>query len=97
MNAEQRAAAAAAASRNRKARRMAGVPSLREAIRAKCADCIFDPLSGGTALEQIRNCGLRTCPLWPHRPGAPAVPPDDYVPLTYAGVKGNIRRRAGRA
>lgn len=42
--------------------------SLRQAINAKCADCIHDPLAAGTRLQQITLCSCLDCPLWPVRP-----------------------------
>lgn len=44
-------------------------PSLRDAINAKCRECIYDPLSGmGTWREQVGVCTSRACPLYPVRP-----------------------------
>jgi len=34
-----------------------------KAIRANCLDCM-----GGSA-QYVRECGLRSCPLWPFRSG----------------------------
>lgn len=34
----------------------------REAIKAKCYDC------SGYNREEIKNCTVRTCPLWNYRP-----------------------------
>lgn len=49
--------------------------SLRQAINAKCRDCIHDPGSGlGTWREQIAQCTCTACPLWPHRPGPESGP-----------------------
>ena len=43
--------------------------SLRDAINAKCKDCIHDPLSGlGTWREQVAGCTATDCPLYPVRP-----------------------------
>ena len=42
--------------------------SPRQAIRAKCKDCIYDPLAGGTWLEQVAQCSIKDCPLWDFRP-----------------------------
>ena len=38
------------------------------AIRAKCADCIYDESAPGTELQQITLCRALDCPLWPLRP-----------------------------
>ncbi len=43
--------------------------SLKQAIRAKCKDCIYDPAAPGTYLQQIELCtSSKTCALWPVRP-----------------------------
>lgn len=43
--------------------------SLRDAIDAKCKDCIYDPeCGGGTWREQVAQCSAIGCPLWPVRP-----------------------------
>lgn len=42
--------------------------SLRQAINAKCRECIYDPLGGGTAAQQITCCTLSDCPLYLVRP-----------------------------
>ena len=42
--------------------------SLKFAIRAKCKDCTYDPCAPGTYLQQIEECTVRSCPLWPVRP-----------------------------
>lgn len=41
--------------------------SLRQAIDAKCRDCIHDPKSPGTWRQQVWNCTISTCSLWEHR------------------------------
>ena len=43
--------------------------SLRQAINAKCKDCIYDPLSGlGTWRQQVEGCTSTDCGLYPVRP-----------------------------
>lgn len=42
--------------------------SRQQAIKAKCIDCIYDPLDKGTNLAQIENCTMLDCPLHPYRP-----------------------------
>lgn len=37
------------------------------AVRAKCIDCVYDPAAPGTMAEQIHNCGVTTCSLYPYR------------------------------
>jgi len=50
-------------------------PSLRNAVDAKCRDCIYDEKSGlGTWREQIARCTCVDCPLWPIRPGPKTGP-----------------------
>lgn len=43
-------------------------PSLRQAINAKCRDCIFDPAVGGNWRKQTHACTVTSCPLWFVRP-----------------------------
>ena len=40
----------------------------RQAVAAKCVDCFFDPLAGGTKYQQVAACSAFSCPLWPVRP-----------------------------
>ena len=40
----------------------------QQAINAKCKDCIYDPLNGGTWLKQVEECTFTGCPLYPYRP-----------------------------
>lgn len=42
--------------------------SPKEAIAAKCKDCIYDPLAGGTWRQQTEECNIQDCPLWEFRP-----------------------------
>ena len=42
--------------------------SLKKCIEEKCKDCTYDPLAGGTWREQVEQCNIRTCALWPVRP-----------------------------
>lgn len=43
--------------------------SLRNAINAKCKDCIYDPLAGlGQWREQVEHCPCTDCPLHAVRP-----------------------------
>ena len=89
---EQRAAALASAraARERAAalRDAAGVPTVAQSVRAKCIDCIYDPLAEGTWQQQVRSCVAYACPLWPHRYGA--VPEElarsPYLPLSPEAV-----------
>jgi hypothetical protein len=39
-----------------------------QAIKLKCIDCIHDPYSGGTALEQVAYCESACCALHHLRP-----------------------------
>ena len=45
----------------------APVGSLRQAIDAKCRDCIVDDKCAGTAAVQVELCPCYGCPLWPVR------------------------------
>ena len=40
----------------------------QEAIRAKCLDCIYDPLEVGTNLAQVERCTMSDCSLYLYRP-----------------------------
>lgn len=43
--------------------------SLRQAINAKCCECIYDPISGGGSWrEQVTACTSGGCPLFDVRP-----------------------------
>jgi len=45
------------------------VLSPRQAIRAKCKECIYDPFGGGgTWIEQVEGCTSYSCPLFELRP-----------------------------
>lgn len=43
-------------------------PSFRNAINAKCKDCVYDKTERGTWREQVADCGVPTCPLYAVRP-----------------------------
>ncbi len=59
---------------------------LREAINAKCRECIHDDAAPGTWREQVAQCSVPRCRLWPVRPtpsGGPfANPPRDPATVT---------------
>ena len=42
-------------------------PSLRAAINAMCRQCVYDPLAKGSCLQQIIECAIADCPLYPLR------------------------------
>lgn len=42
--------------------------SMRQAINEKCKDCTYDSAEPGTWREQVGNCTIRSCSLWPLRP-----------------------------
>lgn len=42
--------------------------SLKKAVEAKCKDCTYDKLCPGTWREQVEQCNIRSCALWPVRP-----------------------------
>ena len=45
------------------------IMSMRKAINEKCKDCIYDPESGlGTWRQQISDCTMPDCALYPYRP-----------------------------
>lgn len=44
--------------------------SMRQAINAKCKECLYDPLwaGGGTWRQQVEACSSPDCPLYELRP-----------------------------
>lgn len=47
--------------------------SMRQAINAKCKECIYDPLAGlGAWRQQVEACASVNCPLHPVRPTSTA-------------------------
>jgi len=42
--------------------------SAKQAIKAHCKGCIYDPLAGGTWIEQVENCTITKCELYDYRP-----------------------------
>lgn len=42
--------------------------SLKKAVEAKCKDCTYDQAAPGTWREQVEQCTVRACALWPVRP-----------------------------
>jgi len=46
----------------------------KQAILAKCVDCIYDPkCRGGTPTQQVGKCTSIDCPIWPFRTGPRGV------------------------
>lgn len=67
------------------------VKSLRAAINAKCRDCAYDPLAGGTWLAQVEACCCQACPLHPHRP-RPKPRPTAAAGPPSAGQRAHVSR-----
>jgi hypothetical protein len=44
-----------------------------QAIRAMCKDCIYDPCSPGTWVQQAEACTSPECPLYAFRPKSKAA------------------------
>lgn len=42
--------------------------SLAAAVKAKCKECIYDPIAPGTWLQQVAECSSSNCPLHSVRP-----------------------------
>ena len=40
----------------------------QQAIDAKCKECTYDPLDDGTWRQQVEQCELTACALYPYRP-----------------------------
>lgn len=43
-------------------------PSLRDAVNAKCRECIYDPFAAGAWREQVATCASSHCALHGIRP-----------------------------
>jgi len=48
--------------------------SLRNAINLKCKDCIYDPELPFGWRQQVSQCELSDCSLWPYRPMSRSLP-----------------------
>lgn len=71
--------------------------SLRGAINATCRQCIHDAAAPGTWREQVAQCTVTRCGLWPVRP-APSGGPFADPPRDPAGVSRDwLARPVGRA
>lgn len=42
--------------------------SLRKAINEHCKGCIYDKAEPGTWRQQVENCTVTACALYPYRP-----------------------------
>lgn len=43
--------------------------TVRQAVNAKCKECIYDPIGGfGNWRQQVGACTSYSCPLYEHRP-----------------------------
>jgi hypothetical protein len=42
--------------------------SLKKCIEQKCKDCTYDHAAPGTWREQVEQCTVQLCALWPVRP-----------------------------
>jgi hypothetical protein len=72
--------------------------SLRVAVNSKCKDCIYDALSGGgTWREQVAQCSVKSCALWPVRPGPKTGPYAEPLRDPASLPKGWLRRPVGWA
>ena len=60
---------------------------LRSSINAKCRDCIYDPLAPGRWRQQVGQCSVISCPLWPVRPLSSSDDPTDPETVTEEWVK----------
>jgi len=48
--------------------------SLRAVINAKCRECTYDAKASGTWREQVAQCSVIRCALWPVRPAPSGGP-----------------------
>lgn len=67
----------------------------QEAIKAKCIDCIYDPLDKGTNLAQIERCTMLDCPLYPYRP-IPKSSKTERGSRTQAQIESLAKARAAK-
>jgi hypothetical protein len=42
--------------------------SPKQAIKAYCKGCIYDPANPGTWVQQVEDCTVTNCELYEHRP-----------------------------
>ena len=42
--------------------------SLKKCIEQKCKDCTYDQAAPGTWRDQVEQCTVQNCALWPVRP-----------------------------
>lgn len=60
-----------------------------KAIRAKCLDCsVYQP-------EEVKNCHLHRCPLWPYRMGKDPNPTKTSKSLNLPSVAAKISKDGG--
>jgi len=65
--------------------------SLRQAINAKCRECIFDRHGEGNWKQQVTACSSTRCPLYTVRPTSLSVektanlPPESMLESTISG------------
>jgi hypothetical protein len=59
---------------------------MRQAINAKCKDCIYDPKAGGTWRQQVEGCTITACGLHPYRPKAAKGASSGVNPGKDAGI-----------
>ena len=48
--------------------------TLRAAVNAHCKGCIYDPLAGGTWLQQVDACEITKCEMYEWRPRLKITP-----------------------
>lgn len=71
----------------------------QQAIKAKCEDCIYDPMTGGTNLAQIEDCPSDDCALWEYRPltsATRAVQKQKQIELMSEGERMAYEKKADR-
>ncbi len=69
-------------------------PTLRNAVNAKCKECVFDPHALGNWREQVADCRGVNCPLYSLRPVPRSCMKDGEIDP--AGVH-RVRRKLGVA
>lgn len=67
--------------------------SLRQAINAKCKDCIYDNLAAGAWRQQVTLCAVDLCPLYEVRPKTAS--PIPKLVLTYYDIRSGDSQAIG--
>jgi len=65
---------------------MAKILTPKQAIAAKCKDCIYDCEAAGTWRQQTHACTITDCPLWMLRPRSKTPFTAEQIAASEAGA-----------